>query len=259
LVLSKAEVGTRVYIYVTYALPRSQRLRLIHTMEDPTEELPNYSPSPEHPRAGIRSLRREHRYALRDKNGRDWLSFQVKSRASNSKHTPLFLEGDTIRGEVRLDLIKAETVKGITISVSESRYRIPVASVRPSQLTRLSHQIRAGTTAVGQEEEVFLDKTETVWTPASSQEGKVVGAHTHAFSISIPRDAEISPAPKAPPKRFALPPAFTERASPAYIDYKLCVTVRRGGLRINDRCASLINVLQQALDVRPPVVVVCTG
>lgn len=180
-------------------------------MEDPTEELPNYSPSPGHPRTGIRSLRREHRYALRDKNGRDWLSFQVKSRASNSKHTPLFLEGDTIRGEVRLDLIKAETVKGITIS------------------------IRAGTTAVGQEEEVFLDKTETVWTPASSQEGKVVGAHTHAFSISIPRDAEISPAPKAPPKRFALPPAFTERASPAYIDYKLCVTVRRGGLRINDR------------------------
>ena len=59
----------------------------------------------------------EHRYALRDKNGRDWLSFRVQSRAANPEHMPLFLEGDTIKGEVCLDLTKPETLKGLTITV----------------------------------------------------------------------------------------------------------------------------------------------
>ena len=86
-------------------------------MEGPAEELPIYSPNLERPQAGTGSLRSEHRYALPDKSGRDWLSFQVKSRAAESKHAPLYLEGDTIRGEVRLDLARAETLKGITITV----------------------------------------------------------------------------------------------------------------------------------------------
>ncbi|KAH9168854.1 hypothetical protein EDB89DRAFT_2115250 [Lactarius sanguifluus] len=185
-------------------------------MEDPAEELPTYSPNPGHPRAGASSgsLRSEHRYALQDKNGRDWLSFKVQSRAADSKHMPLFLEGDVIKGEVRLDLAKAETLKGLTIT------------------------IRAGTTAVGQDEELFLDKTESVWTPASSSEAKVVGTYTHKFSITIPRDTEVALVPKATPKRFSLPPTFSERASPAYIDYKLYVTVRRGGLRVNSKLST---------------------
>ncbi|KAI9439829.1 hypothetical protein H4582DRAFT_2215878 [Lactarius indigo] len=185
-------------------------------MEGPAEELPTYSPNPEYPRAGTNSgsRRSEHRYALQDKNGCDWLSFKVQSRAADAKHMPLYLEGDTIKGEVRLDLAKAETLKGLTIT------------------------IRAGTTAVGQEEELFLDKTEPVWTPASSSEAKVVGSHTHTFSITIPRDAVVAPVPKATPKRFSLPPTFSERASPAYIDYKLYVTVRRGGLRVNSKLST---------------------
>src|SRR6266702_2234131 len=86
-------------------------------MEGPAEELPTYSPNPGHPRVGSGTPRSEHRYALQDKNGRDWLSFKVKSRAADSKHMPLFLEGDIIKGEVRLDLAKAETLKGLTITV----------------------------------------------------------------------------------------------------------------------------------------------
>ncbi|SRR6266404_308534 len=112
-------------------------------------------------------------------------------------------------------------------------------------------QIRAGTTAVGQEEELFLNKTEPIWTPASPRESKVVGAHTHAFSISIPQDATIAPVPKATPRRFALPPTFSERASPAYIDYKLYVTVRRGGLWVNNKCvySSSIHILPASCQV----------
>jgi hypothetical protein len=46
----------------------------------------------------------------------------------------------------------------------------------------------------------------------------------------------IAPNLKAAPMLFSLPPTFSERASAAYIDYKLYVTVRRGGLRVNNRC-----------------------
>jgi hypothetical protein len=213
-------------------------------MDGPTEELPNYSPNPGHPRASTGGVRSEHRYALQDKNGRDWLSFKVKSRAADSKHMPLFLEGDIIKGEVCLDLARAETLKGLTITVRPRR----------GQLARCPHaryhQIRAGTTAVGQEEELFLHKTEPIWTPASPREAKLVGAHTHAFSISIPRDAMVAPVPKATtPKRFSLPPTFSERASPVYIDYKLYVTVRRRGLRVNDKCVFLITATFDVLHV----------
>ena len=84
---------------------------------------------------------------------------------------------------------------------------------------------------MGQEEELFLDVTESVWAPALPSEGKVVGQHTFPFSIIMPRDVMIAPVPKAEPKSFPLPPTFSERASPAYIDYRLCLTVRRGRLR----------------------------
>ena len=33
------------------------------------------------------------------------------------KHAPLFFEGDTIKGEVQLDFAKAQTLKGLTITV----------------------------------------------------------------------------------------------------------------------------------------------
>ena len=106
---------------------------------------------------------------------------------------------------------------------------------------------------MGQEEELFLDKTEPVWTPASPREAKLVGVHTHAFTIAIPRDALVAPMPKATPKRFPLPPTFSERASPTYIDYNLYVTVRRGALRVNNKCVfnyfiHCNSVLQQSFD-----------
>ena len=208
-------------------------------MEGPVEELPVYSP-----RTGTTGSLSEHRYALRDKNGRDKLSLHFKSRATNAKHTPLFLEGDTIRGEVRLDLAKAETLKGITITV---RHTVCDDARRLHFTSHLFvRQIHGATTAVGLKEEVFLNKMEPVWTPASPQEGKVVGVHTHAFSITIPPDTEVASAvPKATPKRFPLPPTFSERVSPAYIDYKVCVIMRRGGLRVNDQCASIFILLLQ--------------
>jgi hypothetical protein len=86
-------------------------------MEGHTDEPPAYSPTPRRHRIGAGRFRHEHRYVLEDKSGRNWVSFKVKSRAADPKNTPLFFEGDTIAGEVQLDLAKAKTLKGLTITV----------------------------------------------------------------------------------------------------------------------------------------------
>jgi hypothetical protein len=81
---------------------------------------PAYSPTPTPHRTGASNFRREHRYALQDKSGSNWVSFKIKSRAADPKHTPLVFEGDIIEGEVQLDLAKAETLQGLTIAVCAS-------------------------------------------------------------------------------------------------------------------------------------------
>ena len=102
-----------------------------HTSLNPGHMSPNRGPPSPHANSRTGSgvlggVMSEHRYALRDKNGRDWLSFRVKSRAADPEHMPLFLEGDTIKGEVCLDLAKPETLKGLTITVRRQ------AGLRPS-------------------------------------------------------------------------------------------------------------------------------
>lgn len=87
-------------------------------MEDHTDQPPPaYHPTATRPRTSPSNFRHEHRYALQSKSGRDWVSFKVESRAADPKHAPLFFEGDIIKGEVQLDLAKAETLKGLTITV----------------------------------------------------------------------------------------------------------------------------------------------
>ena len=86
-------------------------------MEDYTDQPPPaYGPTAR----GARNSRHEHRYALQDKGGRDWVSFKFKSRAADPKHAPLVFGGDVIEGEVQLNLANAETLKGLTITVCAS-------------------------------------------------------------------------------------------------------------------------------------------
>lgn len=92
-------------------------------------------------------------------------------------------------------------------------------------------QIRAENTAVGQEPLPFLDLSEILWTPSSSS--KLVGNLSWPFSITLPKEVSVPEKEKGPAKNFPLPPTFTERASAAYIDYKIIVTVKRGAFKVN--------------------------
>ncbi|KAJ7227371.1 hypothetical protein GGX14DRAFT_419298 [Mycena pura] len=150
----------------------------------------------------------EHKYSLETK-GRHWLFIFVRSRSPAATSSPYFVQADTVAGRVELDLDKAESVKGVSV------------------------QIRGSTTAVGQEEQMFLELDQNLWPGPQDKSGKLEkGKHSWPFSFKLPKT--VSPAdPSAKGMSIEAPPSFSERASPAYIDYKIVATVKRGAFKPN--------------------------
>lgn len=111
-------------------------------------------------------------------------------------------------------------------------------------------KIHAGTTSVGQEELLFLDLNQTLW-PADGEKssGKLKGQHSWPFSFTIP--VKVSPA-ESKGKPYSTPPNVSERASPAYIDYRIDVTIKRGALKVNQ---TYVDSLSRIGD-HPPLLVV---
>ncbi|KAJ7158555.1 hypothetical protein C8R46DRAFT_394456 [Mycena filopes] len=190
-------------------------------MADGDKELPAYS------RAGPGPYRTEHKYSLENK-GKPWLVIYIKSRAGTPASLPFFLENDTIAGRVELEADKSESIKSITVT------------------------LQGGATAVGQEEQIFLSLDETVW---SDKSGKIAkGTHSWPFSFKLPSKVD-SPDVKGitlPPEvkitngkviTVDAPPSFSERGSPAYIDYKALVNVKRGAFKPNQLLSTNLNYL----------------
>ncbi|KAM5531766.1 hypothetical protein V8D89_014536 [Ganoderma adspersum] len=167
-------------------------------------ELPTYSPR-------SRTQHTEQTFNLEDTKSRAWLWLKVKSR-SRENQLPLFFDRDTVSGTVEVDFDKADGAKAVTISVF------------------------GGVTAVGQDEIRFLDITDELWNAKASPKPK--GKQSYPYSITLPGDTTFPERGKKALETFPLPPSFSERASPAYIDYKLVVTVKKGSLRVNQALAT---------------------
>ncbi|KAI0636046.1 hypothetical protein C8Q77DRAFT_1101044 [Trametes polyzona] len=197
--------------------PKSKR----HSrMAQPDSDLPTYAPrAPESA---------EHHYQLEDSKGRPWLWLTVKSRSREARQLPLFFEHDAISGTVEVDLDKAEGSKAVLISIT------------------------AGVTAVGQEEIKFLEVSSELW-DAKSASSKPRGKRTWPFTLTLPAECSVPDRgrSKQPPQVYPLPPTFSERASPAYIDYKLVVTVRKSAFRVNQTLATTI-VYMPIIRAEPP-------
>lgn len=59
--------------------------------------------------------------------------------------------------------------------------------------------------------------------------------------MSLPKETTVTVSKKEQPKTYPLPSTFSERASPAYIDYKIIVTVKRGFLKVANTYACFLN------------------
>ncbi|EGN98814.1 hypothetical protein SERLA73DRAFT_54832 [Serpula lacrymans var. lacrymans S7.3] len=186
-------------------------------MGDQDSELPEYSaPLSEPVQGGAQGPvngRSEHTYSLENSKGQKWLFLVVKSRSRDSLSLPTYYAGDVISGRTEINVIKSESIKAVTISVT------------------------AGTTSVGQEEQLFLKIENELWNPNMIlPDGTKVskfskGIYSWPFEVTLPTETEVQDGTAK--KKFPLPPTFSERASPAYIDYKLFVTIKRGALRVN--------------------------
>ncbi|EKM58518.1 uncharacterized protein PHACADRAFT_252915 [Phanerochaete carnosa HHB-10118-sp] len=173
--------------------------------EDSEAVLPRYSSTST---ASLGPELSEHTFQLEDSKGRPWLWLTVKSRAKDKKTWPLYYERDIIHGTVAIDFDKTDGAKAVAISVS------------------------GGVTAVGQEELTFLTVSEDLWD--SKVSGKAPkGKASWPFSLTLPPEVSASNKPKGKAELYRLPPTFTERASPVYVDYKLIATVRRGAFKVN--------------------------
>ncbi|KAJ7761956.1 hypothetical protein DFH07DRAFT_956974 [Mycena maculata] len=177
------------------------------------DELPGYTTRAAAPTAAGTS-RTEHKCSL-ENAGKPWLLMFISSRSPSAASAPFFLEGDTVAGRVELNLDKAEGLKGISIA------------------------IQAGATSVGQEEKLFLDLNETLWPNSTDKPGKLAKGSWN-FSFTLP--TTVTP---ADPKGLNLPapPSFSERASPAYIDYRLVTTIRRGTFKANQTLSQTLHYL----------------
>ncbi|KAH9944844.1 hypothetical protein B0H21DRAFT_823116 [Amylocystis lapponica] len=186
-----------------------------HPAED--TELPEYSariPAYSH---GLT----EHTYQLDDSKGRPWIWLTLKSRSPVARQLLLY-SGDEVTGNVQVDFDLANGAKGVSVATI------------------------AGVTAVGQEELGFLNISHDLWNnKAAGSSSKPRGKQSWSFSIALPSEATLPDKPKgkSTPIAYPLPPSFSERASPAYVDYRVVVTVRRGAFRGNQLLSAALTYL----------------
>jgi hypothetical protein len=81
----------------------------------PDEDLPAYSGPDRTPRALT-----QHAYHLQ-KDGRNWLTLNVTSRALRPTHVPAFIGETSVTGSVQLDLAKAEYLQAVDVVVRPGR------------------------------------------------------------------------------------------------------------------------------------------
>ncbi|KAJ7596541.1 hypothetical protein C8J56DRAFT_849981 [Mycena floridula] len=150
----------------------------------------------------------QHSYSLQH-NGKKWLNLFVNSHVSGLNSPVVFFQGDSVSGIVEVDLDKPDSCKSITVS------------------------IQGRTTAVGYEEIFFLNMSQTIWEGRKAEKRKLpIGKSSWPFSFTLPETVGIADK-QGKKSDYLLPPSFSERASPAYIDYRLVLTVRRGFLKVN--------------------------
>jgi len=151
-------------------------------------------------------------FTLDTSKGKPWALLKVCSRGNKSSKVPTFMEGEVITGTVELQLDKVEHIQYVTVEILGSY------------------------TTVGQDPIPFLSIEKTIWSASSNEPftPKLKGNHVWPFSVELPKTVKISAIPRGHVSEYFLPPSFSERAAPSYLEYKILVTFRRGNFRIDN-------------------------
>ncbi|CCL99286.1 uncharacterized protein FIBRA_01302 [Fibroporia radiculosa] len=171
----------------------------------------------------------EHKYHLQDSKSVAWLWLTLKSRAKAATQLPLYYDADPIAGAIEVNFDKASGVKRVSIAVV------------------------AGVTAVGQEDVRFLEISRDVWNAKTTPPpAKAAGRQLWQFSLALPSEISMPGQRKTLSTMYKLPPSFSERASPVYIDYRVVATVHRGLFKSNQTLSTGLVFLPVSRSEAPP-------
>lgn len=82
-------------------------------------ELPAYTqPGSSTGHEHVSRERQIHTYHLQNGNKVPWATLRMKSRAPSARSLPIYFEGQSVTGQVELDLRKPERIKAVIVSVS---------------------------------------------------------------------------------------------------------------------------------------------
>lgn len=75
------------------------------------EDLPGYT------ELGSGIFKTDHEFFIRNNKSKPWLTLKLRSRATEAKFLPVYCDGDSVTGELILDLESDEKTKGISLTV----------------------------------------------------------------------------------------------------------------------------------------------
>ena len=70
------------------------------------------APPPYNPEGGV-----EHRYLLSDRSQKQWGVLTLASAAKSPRSTPIYYEGDAVRGTFEMEVDNADSIRSINILV----------------------------------------------------------------------------------------------------------------------------------------------
>ncbi|KAG9123369.1 hypothetical protein FRC07_015027 [Ceratobasidium sp. 392] len=190
------------------------------TLAEP--RLPDYSRNP-----AVRPPARlvEHRFSLSSSGRRSWLTLRLQSYASSSQAVPLFHQGNLgiIRGEVSIDAAELNKIKSVTVVLCGER------------------------TVVGQDKSPsFLDLRTELWNATTKKP-----SGPWAFELELPRDVHVKEF-GASREIYELPPSFSVKTVPSFLEYRLIVEVKRGRFRLNSELDTTIIYVPKGLSPELP-------
>lgn len=176
------------------------------------------------------------------------MTVNLHSWAKSSTNLPTYVEGQSISGEVQLNLRTPEKVKAVLISVRATSYLVYRCRI-------ILSQVEGYYSIPGYDAKTFLHVSETLWEnamgdPRSSgnmvlsqgadNPGKLHGKYSWSFKIDLPRILEMTRKQEGKLVYGAgtdtkLPPSLRASHGHARIGYEVVARIKRPAFRFGSR------------------------